>query len=81
MKKEVAEAVATLVGGTIGAGILGIPYVVAKSGLLTGIVDIILIGAAILVVNLYMGKIVLRTKMTPAMVGMLRACLAAWSFW
>ncbi len=56
------RAIATLIGCTIGAGILGIPYVVAKSGFLIGMIDIILIGLVILVLNLYVGEIALRTK-------------------
>ena len=36
------EAIATLVGTIIGAGILGIPYVIAKAGFWTGIFDIVL---------------------------------------
>lgn len=46
----------------IGAGILGIPYVVAKAGFLTGLLDLIIIGLAVLVLNLYVGEIMLRTK-------------------
>jgi len=55
-------AVATLTGTIIGAGILGIPYVVAKSGLLMGILDMIILGTLILFVNLYLGEVILRTK-------------------
>ena len=62
MKKEVFEAIATLVGVVIGAGILGIPYVIAKSGLLVGIIDILIIGATMLMMNLFLGEIVLRTR-------------------
>lgn len=62
MEKRFFDAIATLVGTTIGAGILGIPFVVAKAGVLLGLIDIIIIGAAIMTVNLYMGEIVLRTK-------------------
>ena len=56
------EAVATLVGMVIGAGILGIPYVVSKAGFLTGLVDIIIIGLGVMVINLYVGEIMLRTR-------------------
>ncbi len=56
------RAIATLVGCTIGAGILGIPYVVARAGFLVGLIDIILIGLAVLIINLYVGEISLRTK-------------------
>lgn len=62
MKKEVFSAIATLVGVVIGAGILGIPYVVAKAGFLVGLIDIFLIGVAVMFMNLFMGEIVLRTK-------------------
>jgi len=61
-KKHLLGAVSTLVGFTIGAGILGIPYVVVKAGFTTGIVNIIVIGIATLILNLYLGEIVLRTK-------------------
>ncbi|MCP3682806.1 MAG: amino acid permease [bacterium] len=56
------SAVAVLIGTTIGAGILGLPSVIAKSGFFTGIIDLILIGIAILILNLYMGEVTLRTK-------------------
>ncbi|MBU0929490.1 MAG: hypothetical protein KJ623_00265 [Nanoarchaeota archaeon] len=62
MKKEVFRAAATLMGAIIGAGILGIPYVVAKSGFLTGLFDIIFLGVMMLILNLYLGEIVLSTK-------------------
>ena len=61
-KKEVFEATATLIGCIIGAGVLGIPYVIAKAGLLSGILNIIGIGLAILLVHLYLGEIVLKVK-------------------
>ncbi|MBI2575301.1 amino acid permease [Candidatus Woesearchaeota archaeon] len=56
------EAIATLIGATIGAGVLGIPYVVAKAGFWTGMAVILSLGAATLMINLYMGEVVLRTK-------------------
>mgnify|MGYP001616560226 CR=1 FL=1 len=51
-----------LIGTAIGAGVLGIPYVVAKSGFLIGLSYIVLLGGIILLANLYLGEIVLRTK-------------------
>jgi len=62
MKRGVYEAIATLVGTMIGAGILGIPYVISKSGFIIGLIHIIIIGFALLIVNLFLGEIVLRTK-------------------
>ena len=61
-KKHLLGAISTLVGFTIGAGILGIPFVVAKAGFLIGIIDIIILGILILILNLYLGEITLRTK-------------------
>ena len=37
MKKEFFEAIALLMGTVIGAGVLGIPYIVYKAGFLTGL--------------------------------------------
>lgn len=56
------EAIATLIGATIGAGVLGIPYVVSQAGFWTGMAVIVVLGAATLMINLYMGEVVLRTK-------------------
>ena len=55
-------AIATLMGTVIGAGILGIPYVVAKAGFLYGFLLIIIIGTAFLYLNLFTAEIILRTK-------------------
>ncbi|MBI2664979.1 GerAB/ArcD/ProY family transporter [Candidatus Woesearchaeota archaeon] len=62
MDKKVLIAAAMLVGTTIGAGVLGLPYVVAKSGAAIGVGHIIIIGLAVILLNLYVGEIVLRTK-------------------
>jgi len=56
------KAVATLVGIIIGAGVLGIPYVVAQSGWILGTIIIVVVGVSFIFLNLYMGEIVLRTK-------------------
>ena len=62
MKQEgYFEAIAVLVGTVIGAGVLGIPYVIAKSGFITGAVMIVIIGLAIMITNLCLGEVVLRT--------------------
>lgn len=55
-------AVATLMGTIIGAGVLGIPYVVAKAGLIAGLINLIGIGLLLVVLNLYIGEVSLRTK-------------------
>jgi amino acid permease len=55
-------AIATMVGTIVGAGILGIPYVIAKAGFLYGLLLIIGIGIAFIYLNLFAGEVVLRTK-------------------
>jgi tyrosine-specific transport protein len=62
MNKKEWEAIATLVGTIIGAGILGIPYVVSQAGFWTGIANIVLLGVVVLVMYLYFGEVALRTK-------------------
>ncbi|MBI4151936.1 amino acid permease [Candidatus Woesearchaeota archaeon] len=55
-------SIATLLGIIIGAGILGIPYVIAKAGYLYGLGIIIILGVAYIYLNLFYGEVVLRTK-------------------
>jgi len=55
-------AIATMIGTIIGAGILGIPYVVAKAGFWTGVFDILFLGIVSLFLYLYFGEVVLRTE-------------------
>src|SRR3989338_5990525 len=62
-------AIATLIGMIIGAGVFGIPYVVNKAGVVKGIILIIVIGLAILILNLYIGEIILRTKGKHGLIG------------
>lgn len=61
-KKEVYEAIATLVGTVIGAGVLGIPYVMATAGFLTGLIVILVVCGVVTLMYLYYGEVVLRTK-------------------
>ena len=60
--KTFLVAVSIVIGTTIGAGILGIPYVASKAGLIIAIAYIILLGFIVLLVNLYLGEVILRTK-------------------
>jgi len=69
MKKEVYQAIAVLVGIIVGAGVLGMPYVIAQAGFLTGLFVIILLGSAVLLINLSVGEISLRTNGNHQMTG------------
>ena len=69
MKKRVlgkhlifAEAIATLVGTIIGAGVLAIPYAIQKAGFLTGLLNLAILSIAVIFLYLYLGEVVLRTK-------------------
>ena len=67
--KKFLVAVSILIGTCIGAGVLGIPYVAAQAGFLVALAYILLIGGIILVVNLYLGEIALRTKGKHQLIG------------
>ncbi|MBS3172082.1 amino acid permease [Candidatus Woesearchaeota archaeon] len=55
------RATALLCGTIIGAGVLGIPYVISQVGFIPGFFIIIIIGLAMMMLNLFLGEIVLRT--------------------
>jgi len=61
-KKPLYQAIATLTGTVIGAGILGIPFVIAKAGFWTGVINIVILGLVSMLLYLYLGETVLRTK-------------------
>ena len=71
-------AATTLVGTIIGAGILAIPYVLAKAGFFYGAFLIVFIGLAFLILNLYVGEIVLRTKEQHQLTGYMEKYLGKW---
>lgn len=75
MNKELIAAIATLVGTIIGAGILGIPFVVSKAGFLTALPLIVILGLVFVVVNLCLGEITLRTKGVHQLTGYIEAYL------
>lgn len=78
MDKQLLYAVATMTGMIIGAGTLAIPYVVAKSGLLVGLLHILVIGLFMLLLNLYVGEVVLRTKEAHQLPGYAEVYLGRW---
>ena len=59
---SISDAVFMITGMTIGAGVLGVPYVVAQVGLKIGIAYIIGLGTVILCLNLILGEIAVRTS-------------------
>ena len=79
MKSNYFEAIAILIGTVVGAGILGIPYVIAKAGFLTGIVTIILVGLAIMIINYFYGEITLKIKGKHQLTGYANILLGKWA--
>jgi amino acid permease len=60
--KKFFLALAVLIGTIVGAGIFGIPYVISKSGILSGLFYFFILGIAVLILHLIFGEIVLRTE-------------------
>lgn len=55
-------AVSALIGTIVGAGVLGIPYVVMRSGFVIGLANMVLVAVIVAITLLYLGEIGLRTK-------------------
>ena len=56
------RAIALFSGTAIGAGVLAVPYAIAKTGFLTGMLYLFGIGVVLMVLHLMMGEVTLRTK-------------------
>ncbi len=69
------QAISLITSGTIGAGILGLPYVVAKIGLIPGLLYILFIGLFIMGLNLMIGEVVSRLKTDLQLVGLAKKYL------
>lgn len=78
-KVNVSSAVFMITGMTIGAGVLGIPYVVSRVGLLIGLAYIALLGAIILLLNLLIGEIIVRTQDSFQLPGLAGKYLGPWA--
>jgi len=72
------EAVALITSATIGAGVLGIPYAVAKVGIWPGLLYIIILGLLMIVLNLMIGEVMMRTKDNLQLVGLAGKYLGKW---
>ncbi len=76
--KHFYAAIATLVGTVIGAGILGMPYVFAKAGFLTGLVNLVVLGIAVVFLYLFLGEVILRTRGNHQLTGYAGIYLGKW---
>lgn len=68
-EKKLLIAISIIVGTCIGAGVLGIPYIAAQAGFFVTMAYILIVGAIIFLVNLYLGEVSLRTKGNHQIVG------------
>jgi len=60
-KISLLEGIALMVSGTIGAGVLGIPYAVSRVGAVIGISYILILGALMTGLNLLLGSVLSKT--------------------
>lgn len=74
------EAVAVLVGTIIGAGVLGLPFVIAKTGALIGIAMLLILGLASLILNLMFAEVILRTRYRHQLAGYAKKYLGKFAF-
>ncbi len=72
------QAIAVLVGTIIGAGVLGMPYVVYRSGFLNSLVLLLAIFLAVLFIHLSIGEIALSTKDNHQLAGYAGKYLGNW---
>jgi hypothetical protein len=77
-KRGVWKGAAILIGTAVGAGVFGIPYVVAQSGIWIGLLHIVGIGLLMLGVNLMLSEIVLKTKGVHQLTGYAFKYLGKW---
>lgn len=71
-------AVSSMVGPIIGAGIFGIPFVVAKSGVVPGIFYFLILTFVVVLLHLFFGEICLRTEGKHRLVGYAQIYLGTW---
>ena len=82
MKKMIfIESVAILIGTIIGAGILAIPFVMAKAGFLTGLLVLAVVAVMMVVINLIIGEITLASSKLHQLPGYAEKYLGKWGKW
>ncbi len=75
------EATVLILSGTVGAGMLAIPYAVAQVGLAIGMAYIVVLGLLMIGLNLMIGEVVVRTKARFQVPGLARKYLGKKSSW
>ncbi len=78
MDRSFFYGIAILMGAIIGAGVFGIPYVVAQSGFLIGLVFLLVLTVIVILIHLMFGEIVCRTQGKHRLVGYAARYLNKW---
>lgn len=78
MSSKIFSTIVIFTGTVVGAGIFGIPYVVAKVGFIPGLMYLILLGAVVAIVLLAYGEVILRTKKFHQATGYAEKYLGRW---
>lgn len=78
VNKHYYAAIATLFGTIVGAGVLGIPYSFARAGFMLGIINLVVLGTAVLFLYLFLGEVVLRTRGDHQLTGYAGMYLGRW---
>ncbi len=69
------EGVAIIISGTVGAGILALPYAIAQVGAVIGVFYLIVFGLLMMGLNLVLGYVAIHTKEPLQLVGLARKYL------
>jgi len=77
--ESVSSAIFMITGMTIGAGVLGLPYVIAQVGLKIGLFYILILGLIMLFLNLMIGEVAARTREPMHLPGFTGKYLGPWA--
>ncbi|MEA3272754.1 MAG: aromatic amino acid transport family protein, partial [Patescibacteria group bacterium] len=76
--KQFLRSTAMLVGLIVGVGIFGVPYVISKAGVAPAIFYFLILGSAMILIQLFYGEVNLRTKGKHRLVGFAEKYLGKW---
>lgn len=78
LPKEFFYAASTLIGTIVGVGMFGIPYALSRAGVVPTLVYFFILTSAVILIHLFYGEIILRTKGEHRLVGYAEKYLGAW---
>lgn len=61
LNKNSIAALATVIGGTLGAGMFGIPYVFSRVGIIPATIGTLILGTLLIILNLLLAEVTLST--------------------